>query len=313
MARIAACVAVLALLAGCTGGPSDDGPSAKRIQGGAPQPLLPGEPPRSSRAISVVSTTSVVSDLVRLVGSTNVRTHTVVKAGLDPLSYRVTTVDKDQAKRADVVLTIGRGLEPWVGELGGRAPVVLSTGLPERATGSGAPDPYVWHDAANAKAIVRAIAGALAAVDPPDGPAFAFSAEAAVGNIDKADEDARRLLAPRAGRAFVTTKETMGWFAARYGLVVAGSVIPSPDSTAAVSPQHLTELKAAMQAKGVLAVFGEVSIAAGPALALARETGVAAVTGADALCSDGLGTAGGHADTYVDCLLHNARELAAHV
>jgi ABC-type Zn uptake system ZnuABC Zn-binding protein ZnuA len=272
----------------------------------------PGEPPRSARVVEVVATTSVVADLVRLVGSTNVRTHTVVKAGLDPLSYRLTTVDREAAARAKVLLAVGRGLEPWLGTIGGPTPTLLSDGLPQRQTPSGAPDPFVWHDADNAKAMLRAIAAALGQADPDDRAAFIFSAEAAVGAVERADVDARRLLASRSGHAFVTTKETMGWYAARYGLVVAGAVIPSPNSAAEVTPQHLSELKAAIRDTKALVVFGEVSIAPGPALALARESGVEAVTGADALCSDGLGTAGTDADTYVGCLVHNARELAAH-
>jgi zinc/manganese transport system substrate-binding protein len=313
MVRSGVCLLAVLLLAACSGGVGDRGRASRRIQGTPPEQAAPGEPPRSTRVVTVVSTSSVVSDLLRLVGSTNVRTHTVVKAGLDPLSYRVTSADKDQARRADIILAVGRGLEPWLGDLGGRAPVLLSTGLPERASPAGIPDPFVWHDPANAKAMLKAIADALTAVDPPDGPAFSFSADAAGAKIDRADAEAQRLLGPRAGRAFVTTKDTMGWFAARYGLVVAGSIIPSPDSTGAVTPQHITDLKAAIRDKGVLAVFGEVSIAAGPAVALAREAGLTAVTGSDALCGDGLGTAGTDADTYIGCLTHNAKELAANL
>jgi ABC-type Zn uptake system ZnuABC Zn-binding protein ZnuA len=310
---VAALVAVTLLAAACTGGRKADSRSSRRIDGRDLDERAPGEPPRSNRVVEVVATNSVVADLVRIVGSTNVRTHTVVKAGLDPLSYRVTTADREQATRSAVVFGVGRGLEPWLTALGGKRTVLVSDGLPERRTPSGVEDPFVWHDADNAKAILRTLARVLGEIDAADGPAFTFAAEAAVDKVDAADADARRVLGAVAGHALVTTKESMGWFAARYGLVSAGSVIPSPSSAAEVPAQHLTDLKAAVAQQRALAVFGEMSSPAGPALALARETGLQAVTGADALCGDGLGPAGSDSDTYLGCLTHNAREIAAHV
>jgi ABC-type Zn uptake system ZnuABC Zn-binding protein ZnuA len=102
-ARAAVVLAVALLVAGCTGDSKGDSRSSKRIDGQALDGREPGEPPRSNRVVEVVATNSVVADLVRIVGSTNVRTHTVVKAGLDPLSYRLTTADREQATRAAVV------------------------------------------------------------------------------------------------------------------------------------------------------------------------------------------------------------------
>lgn len=311
MARVLVGPLGLVLVAACTSSAGGDGRTSRRIQGGVVAPTVPGEPPRTGRVIRVVATTSVVADMARLVGGTNVRTHTVVKAGLDPLSYRITAVDQEQAQRAEIVVGVGRGLEPWLASLGGPPARLLSDGLPDRPGADGAADPFVWHDAANGKEMLRTMAAVLGSVDPEDGSAFRFSAEAAAAKVDQADAGARRLLAPRAGRGIVTTKATMGWFAARYGLEVVGSIIPSASSTALVTPQHLTELKAAIQGRGVSAVFGEVSVAAGPPEALAAETGTVAVVGPDALCGDGLGTAGTDADTYVGCLTHNAREIAA--
>ncbi len=47
-------------------------------------------PLRSDRVLQVVATTSVVADWLRVIGSTNVRTQVIVKAGLDPVSYLAT-------------------------------------------------------------------------------------------------------------------------------------------------------------------------------------------------------------------------------
>lgn len=266
----------------------------------------------------MVATTSVVADWLRVIGSTNVRTHVVVKAGLDPISYLTTPIDVEAIRQADVIFAVGRGLEPWLEGVrkqgGGTAALVtLSDGLPERATASGAPDPFAWLDIASAKQMVAALAAALAAADPADQPAFDFARNAYSSQLDRLDEDVRRLLTPVAGRGLVTAKETFGWFAARYGLEVVGTVVPSTTGLADPPAQHLAALLQTVQAKQVKAIFAERSVPDTSVRTLARDAGVKAVVGADALLGDGLGPAGSQSDTYLGALRHNARSVAGHL
>ena len=316
--RCVLCLLTLAALAGCAKGSSPERSAGKRIEGAPLGPNAPGEPRRSERVMEVVATSSVVADWLRVVGSTNVRTHVMVKAGLDPVAYLATPTDVEAVREADLVVAVGRGLEPWLegvrNEAGGTARLVtLTDGLPERTTPSGAPDPFAWLDLSNAKRMVATLTDALVAADPEDEPAFAFARNAYSADLDRADQDARRVLGPVAGRGLVTAKETFGWFAARYGLEVVGSVVPSLNGLADPPAQHLALLVQAMKAKQVKAVFAETSVPDASVRTLARDAGagVKAVVGADALLGDGLGAAGTDADTFLGALRHNARSIAA--
>lgn len=309
------CVLAVAAVAGCSKSSSPERSAGRRIEGSPLGPNAPGEPPRSERVLEVVATTSVVADWLRVVGSINVRTHVVVKAGLDPISYLATPSEVEAVRQADLVVAFGRGLEPWLdgvrNEAGGGAQLVtLTDGLPEKATASGVPDPFAWLDVSNAKQMVATLAAALATADPVDQAAFAFAADAYRANLDVADQEARRRLGPVSGRGLVTAKETFGWFAPRYGLEVVGSVVPSPNGMAEPSPEHLALLLQAVQAKQVKAIFAEASMSDVGVRTLARDAGVKAVVGSDALLGDGLGFAGTSTDTYLGALRHNARVLA---
>ncbi len=312
------CLLAAVVLAGCAQGSSPERSAGRRIEGAPLGPNVPGEPRRSERVLEVVATTSVAADWLRVVGSTNVRTHVVVKAGLDPIAYLATPGDIDAVRGADLVVAVGRGLEPWLDGVRKQAAgtarlVTLTDGLPERATPSGVPDPFAWLDPSNAMRMVATLADALTAADPEDQPAFDFSRNAYSSELDKADQDARRVLGPVAGRGLVTAKETFGWFAARYGVEVVGSVVPSPNGLADPPAQHLSLLLQRMRAKQVKAVFAETSVSDASVRTLARDAGpaVKAVVGADALLGDGLGAAGTDADTFLGALRHNARSIAA--
>ena len=284
----------------------------------APAPTVAGQPSRSERVLQVVATTSVVADWLRVVGGTNVRAQVVVKAGLDPVSYLATPADIQALQRADLIVAVGHGLEPWLEparkEAGTVKPMVtLGEGLPPRTTPSGAPDPFLWLDLDNARQMVATLTAALTAADPVDEPAFAFARDAYTASLAATDVELRRVLAPVVGRGLVTAKETFGWFAARYGLEVVGSVVPSLDASADIPPQHLAALRQAIQAKQVKAVFAESSVPDASVRSLAEEAGVKPVVGSDALVGDSLGQAGTPTDTYLAALRHNARAIAAHL
>lgn len=293
-------------------------PAGRRIEGSPLGPNSPGEPRRSETVLEVVATTSVAADWLRVIGSTNVRTHVVVKAGLDPVAYLPTSIDVEAMRQADVVVAMGRGLEPWLDAVrkqgGGTATVVtLTDGLTERATASGLPDPFAWLDLGNAKQMVASLATALAAADPADQAAFDFARGAYWADLDRADQDLRRLLGPVSGKGLVTAKETFGWFAARYGLEMVGTVVPSTSGMADPPVPHLAALQQAVKAKQVKAIFAERSVPDASVRTVARDAGVEAVVGADALLGDGVGPAGTDSDTYLGALRHNARSLADHL
>ena len=311
------------MVAGVTTGCSKAAPNggsapARRIDGAPLETAAPGRPQRSERVLDVVATTSVVADWLRVVGGTNVRTRVIVKSGLDPTSYLATSADIATVQDADLVVAVGRGLEPWLDAVRTAAPtdkplVTLTDGLPQRTISSGADDPYVWLDLANAKQMVAALTAALVSADPAGEAAYAAARDRYATDLDQADEEARRVLGPVAGRGLVTAKETFGWFAARYGLEMVGAVVPSLDGRADIPPRHLAALRQAVRTKQVAAVFAEASVPDDSVRRLAVDAGVKAVIGPDALLSDGLGPAGTPTDTFLGAFAHNTRSIATNL
>ena len=307
------------VVVGCSkAAPSGGSAPARRVEGAPRQTSAPGPPPRSDRVLEVVATTSVVADWLRVVGGTNVRTRVIVKSGLDPVAYLATSADIATVQKADLVVAVGRGLEPWLDAVRVAATtdkplVTLTDGLPQRMISSGAPDPYLWLDLGNAKQMVAAVTAALIVADPGSEAAYAAARDRYAADLDRSDEEARRVLGPVAGRGLVTAKETFGWFAARYGLEMVGSVVPSIAGRADIPPRHLAALRQAVRAKQVTAVFAEASVPDDSVRRLAEDAGIKAVTGPDALLGDGLGPAGTPTDTFLGAFAHNARSIAGNL
>ena len=69
-------------------------------------------------------------------------------------------------------------------------------------------------------------------------------------------------IATLTNKKLVTNHDAFGYYVDRYGLDFVGSVIPSFDSQAELSPQDINDLVAAIKAQGVKAVFSESAPAA---------------------------------------------------
>ena len=107
---------------------------------------------------------------------------------------------------------------------------------------------------------------------------------------------------PAESRKLVTNHEALGYFAARYGFEVIGTVIPSPTSLAQANPAGLEELAEIIEHEGIAAIFAETQHSADDIEALAVRVGdVEVVT----LYTGGLGPAGSGADTYTGFLRTN--------
>ena len=109
--------------------------------------------------VRVVTTTTQLTDFVRVVGGDRVQVYAVVKANVDPHDYEPSPADVKAIADADVVVQNGIGLEKWFARTVKSASpkgevVVGSQGARIRKD-----DPHLWHDPTNAK-VMRAGMGA---------------------------------------------------------------------------------------------------------------------------------------------------------
>src|SRR5437763_5672153 len=63
--------------------------------------------------ISVVTTSTVLTDFAREVGDSSVRVYGILKANVDPHDYEPSPADVDALAKADVIVKNGVGLEKW--------------------------------------------------------------------------------------------------------------------------------------------------------------------------------------------------------
>lgn len=304
----ASALAVAVLLSGCGALTGDRTAAGSQHDGGR---------------LAVVATTPVIADFVREIGGAHVSVTEIVKPNVDPHDYEPTPADLQAIADAAVVVENGVGLEKWldatVSAAGFTGPVVdASRGVPLRngvseTPGTSTSDPHIWHNPRNAQIMVANIERALASKDPGDAAAYraAFTAYAKkLEDLDKANEKAFASI-PAAKRQLVTDHDAFGYYADRYGIRIVGSVIPTMDTSAALSAKQLADLVAKIKATGTPAIFTESSLPPKTADAVARQAGVKVIGGPDALYGDSLGPVGTAGGTYLGAEQHNTATIVA--
>jgi len=267
----------------------------------------------------VVATTTQIGDFVRAVGGNAVAVDQILEPNTDPHEYEPRPSDVAGAAEAKLVFASGDNLDEWIDQVvadsGSGAKVIdLGAAVPERLPGesSGAEasryDPHWWHDPRNAEAAVREIERRLATADPSHEARFAGNAEAYLLRLRRLDAGIARCMdsVPASRRKLVTDHDAFGYFAARYGIEVVGTVIPSQTTQAQPSAKDLSALAGLIEREGVEAIFPESSLSPKVAEAIAGQTGASAEY---SLYGDTLGPAGSDGATYLQMEAANADSM----
>lgn len=265
----------------------------------------------------VVASTTVLADLVALALGDDGEVRSLVPAGGDPHGYEPTPGDVRLLGEADLVVMNGVGLEPWLDAVVGSAGAVLRVGevvaddVRLRQV-DGAPDPHLWMVPTLAARYVEVIAQRLDALGQDelgeDGAVGASAERAAAAAVMLAaleDElEATLAVIPTPQRVIVTTHDSQGYFAQRFGFRVATLVGVSTEEVPSARRQR--EIVDDVRAAGVPTVFLEDHVAPALMRAIARDAGVqvGGVLHGDALAEPGEGP-----DSYVAMLRSNARVL----
>lgn len=132
-------------------------------------------------------------------------------------------------------------------------------------------DPHIWLDPANARAIVRVVAEALARLDPERAPSYRANARTAERDLDALEREIGALLAPVADRPFVVFHDAYAYLERRYGLSAVGAIVL--DAERPPSARHLIELRERIAAAGTACVFAEPQFSAGLVATVVEGTG----------------------------------------
>ena len=170
-------------------------------------------------------------------------------------------------------------------------------------------DPHLWHDVKNAIHMVGMIRDSLAEADPPNAEKYKANAAAYLDRLKALDAWAVEKVGtlPAGKRKLVTSHDTFGYFANRYGFEVVGTMLASFSTEASgPSPATFAKLVEAVRAVKVPAIFAE--NVHNPKLMerLAKESGVKL---APPLFTDALGKAGSPGETYEKMIRHNVTTI----
>jgi ABC-type Zn uptake system ZnuABC Zn-binding protein ZnuA len=247
-------------------------------------------------AIDVVATTSVLADLVRQVGGSDVAVSSLVPPGGEVHTFDPTPADIARVADADLIVTNGLGLDDWVANLardsGTRAQILV---LGEDLEGvtylagdgpEGTVNPHLWMDVRNASRYAVRIGEELARVDASHAGAYGAATKAYTQRLTELDAWAREQIAavPEARRKVVSFHDALPYFADAYGLEIVGTVIDAPGQDP--SAGEVADLIEAIRATGASALFGEAQFNPDLARTIADEAGVTVVTD---LYTDSLG------------------------
>jgi zinc/manganese transport system substrate-binding protein len=268
-----------------------------------------GQDGAAGGALAAVATTAIAGDIVGNVGANRIQVDTLVPADADPHDFEPRPSDAVALADAEVVVKSGGDVDEWLDDLidsagGDAAELTLLDSV--RAIGD---DPHWWQDPRNAILATEAVRDALAKADPDGRRAYERNAARYVRELRALDDYIERCIrrVPPEMRKLVTTHDSLGYFADRYGLEAIGSVIPSLSTQAQPSAKEVDALVEQIEEEGVEAIFPEAAVSQRLERAISRESG--AEVGRE-LWADSLGGDGSGAETYVDAMRANADALA---
>lgn len=159
----------------------------------------------------------------------------------------------------------------------------------------GACDMHVWSEPHNVMYWSMYIRDVLSEIDPANAEAYTANAAAYIEELDHLSHHfimESVASVPQDARALVTNHGTLGYFAAKYGFEVVGTVIPSASTAAEPSAAQVAALVDVIRAEGAKAVFADSTVNTRLAEQVAAEAGVEFVK----LFTDSLPQDGGYLD-----------------
>ena len=273
----------------------------------------------------VVATTGVLADIARSVAGADANVVQLIGDGVDVHGFSLSARDRQGLEDAALLVENGAGLEAGVplDDIGTATWTLADEGIAEgRPSNEGLPaagaadsvgdaepepnDPHVWMDPTFVASAAPSLAAALAAVDPDNEERYRKRAADYADQLERLDQEINDELASIADerRTLVTSHDSLGYFADRYGLTILATPFPASGPEAEPSAARLADVAEAITEAGVPAVFAQTSDGTDVLETLARETGVAVV---DQLLVASPGDAG----SYEEMLRRDAMLISA--
>lgn len=210
------------------------------------------EKPSQTKSLSspytIVTTCTMVTDIVGQVAGDKATVTGLMGAGIDPHLYKPTRDDLVTLTKADVIFYSGLMLEGRMADSFARAsregtPAYPVTELIDPATllepeeFDGHTDPHVWNDVSTWISATQAVSQALSKLDPANTDTYESNASAYIVELDKLHAYAKKSIAtiPEKSRVLITAHDAFNYFARAYGIEVRAAQGVTTESEASIS------------------------------------------------------------------------------
>ncbi len=280
------------------------------------------ETSEKSGKLNIVTTTSMITDLVHNIGGELVEVNGLMGAGVDPHLYKASEGDVSKLYNADIIFYNGLHLEGKLVEVfekmenTNKVQVPLAEAL-DKATLIGSDyfasnyDPHVWFDIAYFMQFARRVSEVLSENDPPNAASYAKNLDVYLEKLDNLQEEivAKIATLPREKRILVTAHDAFNYFGKAYDFQVVGLQGLSTATEAGV--QDVQRLSEFIIENNVKAIFVESSVPRRTieALEQAVKSKGHEVKIGGSLYSDALGNSGSVEGTYLGMFRYNVNTI----
>jgi ABC-type Zn uptake system ZnuABC Zn-binding protein ZnuA len=273
-----------------------------------------------------VATFSILTDLVEQVGDDLIEVDTLVSQNMDSHNFEPAPEQVVALAEAAVIFENGLGFESWLDDMVEAAGpdgvrVVVSDGAHLRSADEdghededdeehehGEYDPHIWQDPTNAIVMVENIRDGLSEADPEHAAAYEQNAAAYIAELEELDEWIQEQVAtlPEDRRKLVTSHDSFGYYADRYGFEVIGTPLGVSTESSDPSASDIAALIETISDAGVPAIFTENVSNLDVMEQIAGDTGVEL---APPLYTDALGDEGSPGENYLSMMRYNTKTI----
>ncbi len=271
--------------------------------------------------LQVVTTNSILENMVEEVGKDKVSIHSIVPRGKDPHEHEPLPEDISKATNADVIFFNGLNLETggdgWFIKLmetskkkEGKDYFVVSEGVePMYLTGEGQEsqqDPHAWLSLANGMIYVENIAKVLGEKDPENKDFYDKNAKEYVAKLDKLHQDSIDKFndVPEKKKLLVTSEGAFKYFSKAYGLEAA--YIWEINTHDQGTPEQMKRIISRIKETDISSLFVEQSVDPRSMESVSRETKLPIY---ETIFTDSLAKKGETGDTYLSMMEWNLDKI----
>lgn len=274
--------------------------------------------------LNVVTTTTMITDLVKNIGGDSINVQGLMGSGVDPHLYKASEGDVTKLVNADVIFYNGLHLEGKLVDVfekmesSTKKPIALADDLNKNLLiGSdyfaSNYDPHVWFNISFFRHFAEKVTQVLSQQDPDNADIFQANAKRYLAELDKLNDDVQSVvdaLEPEK-RILVTAHDAFNYFGQAYDFKVVGLQGLSTATEAGV--KDVQEMATFIIENNVKAIFVESSVPKRTIEALreaVKSKGHDVAIGGT-LYSDALGNAGTLEGTYLGMYRYNIKTIVS--